>query len=251
MARFWRAPYVGAVLTNVLAQISRSTSSSFKSDLGYTLGHNGPHEFGYFWRHWLPGGAEHSLDSVELEKVDRVLLLRELASVEHAFGIPLVFKNLTVCSLHITFLASLLPRAVFVDCVRHPLFAAQSTLESRRKLYGNSDEWLGLKPPEYTWLREKPYLEQIAGQVFFCRQHIEEALAMIPPSRYLRVDYQTLCERPQHQLERITRLVSGVGYDLDRTGIVLPSLQHTDQKRLDDTEYDLLRKACEQYFGHQ
>jgi len=55
IARYWNVPFIGAVLYNSLSRnLNKKNNIDLHSDLGYTSGLEGPHEFGYFWKKWFP-----------------------------------------------------------------------------------------------------------------------------------------------------------------------------------------------------
>ncbi len=249
IARFWRAPYVGALLANELKKKDRARRpQDFTSELGTTYGYDGPHEFGYFWQHWFPYNETHQTDDEHLRNMDVDLFRQELAAVESVFDAPLAFKNPIVFSLNIVALAELLPKAVFVICHRNPLYVAQSTILSRLKYHGSKDTWLSVKPKEYVKLKDLPYWEQIAGQVFYTEQRIKESLARIPPHRHLVLEYQDLCADPVGTMDRVQELVARADYLLAPTGYQPVAFQHTDVPAVDDEEFARLKAACDRYW---
>ncbi len=86
---------------------------------------------------------------------------------------------------------------------------AQSLLQSRLKYYGNKDEFFSGRPREYVWLKQLPYPQQIAGQIYCIRRRLDEAFATMPPERSLVVDYEALCARPLEEIERPARTGPG------------------------------------------
>lgn len=244
MARFWKAPYIGALLARELRQKQRARPLDFASKLGTTYGYDGPHEFGYFWQYWFPYNESHQTSDEDLKNMDSNLFCQELAAMESTFGAPLAFKNPIVFSLNMIALARILPTAVFLICHRQPLYVAQSTLLSRLEFHGKKDEWFSVKPKEYTWLRNRPYPEQIAGQIFYTEQRIKDSLAAIDPCHHLTIEYEDLCADPERELKRIQKLVADVGYELELTGYRPDPFQCTDIQRIDDEEFDRLKAAC-------
>lgn len=247
-ARFWMAPCIGAWLASELQDFARPPSVGFSSDLGATPEYEGPHEFGYFWRRWFRYGDTHQLSKEQVEAIDTRFFRQELAAIENVFDRPLLFKNAPALSLQVDFLATALPEAIFIHCHRDHVYAAQSLLLSRLKYYGNKERWLSVKPKEYRRLKERPYAEQIAGQIFYTLRRIDQVFASLDPSRYLNIDYETLCERPIEQLERVAHLVARTGYELLRRDFTLPALFSTNKKVVDDDEFQRLEEACRQFF---
>lgn len=249
MARFWKVPYIGALLAQELRRKRRSRPPDFTSKLGTTYGYEGPHEFGYFWRYWFPYNETHQASQEDLASRDFALFRRELAAMESVFDAPLAFKNPIVFSLNIAALAEILPTALFLICRRDPLYVAQSTLLSRLEFHGRKDAWFSVKPREYVWLKERTYPEQLAGQAFYTEQRIKRSLADISPDRHLTINYQDLCADPQRELARIEALVSRAGGDLARTDYRPEPFRCTNVQRVDDGEFARLEAACDMFYG--
>jgi len=249
MARFWRAPHIGALLAMDLRRRRNPSDHDFTSELGTTYGYDGPHEFGFFWQRWFPFDETHQTATPRGATDDFRVLRREIAALEAVFDAPFVFKNPIVFNLHIEALAQALPTALFIICERAPIYIAQSLLESRVKRYGNRESWLGVKPREYTWLKDLPPIEQIAGQVYYTEKRIQEALALLPSRRYLRVRYESLCEAPMQELSRIASAVKERGSRLEETAYT-PSQGFiaADTQRLEDREWEEMQEALTRFY---
>ena len=249
MARFWCAPYIGALLFRELRRKSKRQYTEFTSELGTTYGYEGPHEFGYFWQHWFPYDNEtHQTSEEDLAAMDIALFRQELAAIESVFDVPLTFKNPIVFSLNMTALADVLPRAVFLVCHRDPLYVAQSTLLSRIKFHGRKEQWFSVKPREYTWLKDRPYPEQIAGQIFYTEQCVKASLSQLASHRYHIIEYNDLCADPEKQLKKIKALLVKSGCELKQTGFTPDSFQSTNIQKIEDQEFNLLKQACEKFY---
>ena len=247
-ARFWKAPYIGALLAQELRRRQAPQSPNFTSELGATYGYEGPHEFGFFWQRWFPYNETHQTSPEDLKKIDFGLFCQELAAVESVFGAPLAFKNPIVFSLNMQFLAEVLPSAVFVVCRREPIYIAQSLLLSRVKYHGQKDTWFSVKPKEYTWLKNLPYPEQIAGQIYYTEKRIKDSLPSIALHRYLTIEYETLCKDPMREMEHVRELIERNGYKLESTGYVPKRFESTDIQRVDDEEFERLRAALGRFY---
>lgn len=249
MARFWKAPYIGALLFNELHRKGTPQPPDFISELGGTYNYEGPHEFGYFWQYWFPYNETHQTSERDLEVMDVQFFRQELAAIEGVFDAPLVFKNPIVFSLNMAALAAILPNAVFLVCKRDPLYIAQSTLLSRLKFHSQKEQWFSIKPREYTWLKNRPYPEQIAGQIFYTEQRIAYALEQIAAQRYCMIEYDDLCANPGEQLRRIQEMIAGVGYELKRTDFNPAPFQNTNVQKVENEEFELLKRACESFYN--
>jgi hypothetical protein len=248
VARFWMAPYVGAVLARQISRGFRTPDVGVTSEFGATTGFEGPHEFGYFWRRWFRYGETHDIVDTDVQSADRAALGQELAAIESVFDRPLVLKN-PVCSFHIGFLAEALPGAVFLHCHREPVYAAQSILQSRIKYHGDSSAWFSVKPAEYKRLRLLSIPEQIAGQIYFTRQAVARQFRTLPATRRMEVSYEALCDTPEAELDKIAAWVADTGHALRRRKTQPPKLSTTNRAMVGPEEFDTLRRACEQRFS--
>jgi hypothetical protein len=249
MARFWKAPYIGALLFQELRRRQPPQAMDFASELGATYGYEGPHEFGFFWQRWFPYNQTRQRSLENLKNTDFELLRRELAAVESVFDAPLAFKNPIVFSLHMDILAQVLPTTVFVVCRRDPVYTAQSLLLSRLKAHGRKEAWFSIKPKEYAQLQKRPYAEQIAGQIYYTEKRIQESLSKIPSWRYVTIAYEKLCSAPMDELKRIQKLVEQNGGKLRPTGYVPTPFESRNVQRVNDTEFKQLNEAIKRLYS--
>ncbi|GGW73519.1 sulfotransferase family protein [Alteromonas halophila] len=187
LARFWNAPLTGLLLQN---NLNFKADVSYKSNLGYTEGLSGPHEFGYFWKHWFPWDAfEKTFQKSSIDNEKIVKIMRAIQTMEDR---PWIFKNLHKVNFQIETLHQLFPSAVFLYIKREPLFVQQSTYQSRIELFGTVENWFGIKPPEYLELKSKPVMEQIAGQIFHSERYIENSLENILKDKFFQIEFENL-----------------------------------------------------------
>ncbi|MGC9357535.1 MAG: sulfotransferase family protein [Anaerolineae bacterium] len=243
MARFWMAPYIGALLQKELQGKRLPREVEFVSELGTTYGYEGIHEFGFFWQRWFPYNETHQTSERDMDRIDYAPFRRELAAMESVFNAPLVFKNPIVFSLNIPALARLLPTAVFIVCRRDPRYVAQSTLLSRLEYHGQKEQWFSIKPKEFPELKDLPYEKQIAGQIYYTEKRIDDSLRQLDNSRYIVVEYRDLCQSPEQQMERVWDLVAGAGYRLSRSGFHPAAFENRNIRRIEAEEFQCLEMA--------
>lgn len=204
LSRFYRAPYIGARIQQMLTDprynfrgefSDLAGTIDFSSELGKTRGTLAPNEFWYFWRRFFPYGEIQKLDEDALENIDVSTFLAELAALEAAFDKPFISKGLII-NWNIPFIARILDKALFIHITRQPLDNAQSLLESRKKYFGTIQEWYSFKPPEFMRLRERSPYEQVAGQVYFTNRAISKGLEQINQDRWMHVSYEAFCQDP-------------------------------------------------------
>lgn len=223
MSRFYAAPYIGARIQQILiendigGEISEfKKTSAYTSTLGKTTGALAPHEFWYFWRRFFPLYPE--VDVVppdELARVDVEKLNRELATLEAALEKPLAMKAMLL-NWHIPFLDRAFENVLFVNMKRDPAYVVQSMLEGRRKYFGTEDEWYSFKPPEYAWLKDRPPVEQVAGQIHIIREATDAGMATVAPGRAWTIQYEDFCRDPSAAWAVLADKMDGLGYSLNR-----------------------------------
>ncbi|MES2949217.1 MAG: sulfotransferase [Pseudomonadota bacterium] len=205
IARFWLRPQVGIRLSRALLGQAGRESIAFDSKHGVTQDISGPHEFGYFWRHWLAldGVETHklgqsALDALDLQGLQQTLegeLLAEFAS-------PLVFKNV-ICGFQAAALTQAHPASLFVRIQRDAEDVTRSILKCRMERYGRYDAWWSLKPSTYPSLAklDSP-VQQVASQVIDCTREFEQELSK-PGVRSLTIEYSDLVHNPTGILEKV------------------------------------------------
>lgn len=222
IARYWLAPEVGVRLSQILLGRNARESISFKSRHGVTENVAGPHEFGYFWRHWLrlDNALTHHLTRGELDRIDADGLKQALeCRLLGTFGIPLLFKNV-ICGFQAQFLTMLHPNSIFIHIKRDLRDTAASILKSRFERYGSYGTWWSLKPSSFATLPNDP-VEQVLEQVIDCRAEIDASLSQ-SGAQVLDVDYADFCHDPNKVLERLCELVNRFEVDMSPLAPVTP-----------------------------
>jgi len=201
IARFWKAPYIGALLSKSLKV--NEEEIQFNSFYGATKGINGPHEFSYFWRDWFPGSAENA-KPYYLSDEQKVLINRHFAAWQSVDHEPLLFKNLLEIIPNIINVNEIFQTAVFVNIIREDFFTIQSTYESRKKYGGSYDSWFGVKPSNYKdVIRISDPLLQTVEQVFYTKLDIASSLKKLPDEKYINVYYEDFISNPGDVLNKI------------------------------------------------
>jgi LPS sulfotransferase NodH len=204
-ARFWLRPSVGIALARTVLGDDARSRIGFKSAFGVTDAPEGPHEFGYFWRHWLrlDQAPTHHLSDTALATLDSAGLRHALEhEILASFGTPVAFKNV-ICGFHAAFLSSLHPASLFVHITRDLRATAASVLHSRNQRYGAYDTWWSLKPSTYPFFPAPcDAADEVVRQVVDCRREMTAELAR-PGVHALSVEYGDFCRDPLAVLRRI------------------------------------------------
>jgi hypothetical protein len=204
IARFWKAPLAGVMLSRTIWGASPPVPADLTSDYGVTREIVGTHEFGYFWTHWLQLAttASHLLTSEEAARVDWQGLASCLRKMSTIFARPLVLKNPVGC-WNASWLFPVCPELRLIIVRRELFFVAQSTYLARKKRYGDARRWWSLKPPGYTEIqRQQDPLWQVAMQVKQ-GQSILDQLISAYPNDTLVVDYQDIRQSSRDVVEQV------------------------------------------------
>jgi hypothetical protein len=224
VARFWLRPSVGIRLSDVVLGRERRHTISFSSRHGSTSGAAGPHEFGYFWRHWLKldRASTHRLSANELASLDTAGLRHALRQeILAEFELPTVFKNV-VCGFQAGWLSRVHRPSIFVHVTRSLAATVASILQSRLERYGSYDAWWSLKPSNYSTLAAiADSAAQVAGQVRACRREFDVELSTSGVTT-LEVDYDTLCRQPGEVLRRVCECAAALGHAMSPIDVPAP-----------------------------
>ncbi len=204
IARYWNVPYIGAVLFKSLSQNLNQKVIDLNSDLGYTSGLEGPHEFGYFWKKWFP---RESREEKKYEETDYSILQKQLSAWQSIDNKPLIFKNLIQVDYHIEKLYEIFPNSVFIFLKRNLIYNVQSSYLSGVKLFGNENELFGVRPSNYQNIKDLPVFERIVKQITTINADIEDQLKKIPENKVIRINYEELISDSILQLNRISKKI--------------------------------------------
>lgn len=231
ISRFWRAPYVGELVQQILLDpkadfrdelfdLQARPNGAFRSDLGKTRGALSPNEFWYFWRHFggLAPGAEFAFDPID--NFDFVNLRKSLSAWTVVADAPIALKAMII-NWHIREFAESLPKCVFLYLKRDPLDTMISLLQARRDYFGDTAAWYSFRVPEYHRLAGLSAEEQVAAQVAAHDRDIPRQLAAIPPAQVVRIEYEAFCRDPCELLQRIAEML---GLDIESAAVPIDML---------------------------
>lgn len=219
VARFWRAPAVGLNLSRILLGGERHKMIVYRSRLGVSEGLAGPHEFGYFWTHWMHYNAamSHRLSEEESSNVDVAGLSRvfheEILGGQQEQGF--LFKNLA-CGFQAQMLSDVHPNSLFIHLQRDEYQTAASILDWRLKTAGSYEQWFSLKPSTYPLAElAKDPAAQVVRQIRDIRAEMAGVLQR-EGVHSLQVDYQKMCEEPMAFIDEVVDCLRTMGGDIKR-----------------------------------
>ncbi|MFN3917683.1 MAG: sulfotransferase [Flavobacteriales bacterium] len=222
MARFYRNPYLGIKLQQMLFEpeydyrnelgLSTSNAVNFKSNLGKTKGAIEPNEFWYFWRRFIKKTDE--INENEILEFDYDSFMGDLKLIHKAFQKPFAMKG-NIMYLNINKLNEIYSKSIFIYVKRQLLQNAQSIYEARKKFYGESKYWYGIKPINYISIADKSPFDQIANQVLKVNEQIELQLDLLPEKNKLVVNYEDFCAKPRKVFFELREKLSLNGFEIE------------------------------------
>lgn len=247
IARFWRRPSVGIHLSRLVLGGSGREQIAFESEHGTTAGAAGPHEFGYFWRHWLQLDAQptHHLSPAALQNIDRAGLRAALENeILAPFGTAAVFKNV-ICGFHAAALTEIHKPSLFLHIVRDREATCRSILTSRAQRFGSHTAWWSLKPSTYAEIAalSDPAV-QVVRQADDCRSEFAAELSR-PGVSAMTIEYERLCREPRQVLRDIAEAVAATGCRVEVLDDVPESFPRSQGPQLPSELHDALRLALE------
>jgi len=225
-ALFWSKPSVGIRISRAVLGSDYRKRISFKSKYGTTAGVEGPHEFGYFWRHWLKldESKNHKLSKRHLGRLDRSGLKNALENeILKTFTMPVVIKNV-ICGFQAKYLTELHPASLFVHIKRDPCAVGASILNARMQRYGSYNSWWSLKPSTYPFVPQpKSPAEEVVRQIGGCISDFNSELSS-PGVKSIEITYENLCANPAKAIKNVCRSICKMGYKIKPLESNLPKL---------------------------
>lgn len=207
MARFWMAPYIGAVLEQDMSDPDFVSSlKSYGRHYNPVNAHE-PHEWGWFWAHWLqlkPG----EFYCPPRHRIDRDGLNRKLAAVQAVKRAPLLFDNVyAMCNLPL--LLEAIPRVLLVRIRRSHYYVANSVLNARIDRHGDVSAFFSHKPRNIERLLEiDDPVEQSVAQVHAIATEIDNLIAAVNPDDIFDVDYPDIVGDPHGVMRGFSRFLA-------------------------------------------
>lgn len=208
-ARFWRAPVHGLRLARILGI---TQSSDFQSDYGKTASLGDPHDFHYFWQHWLRIDTWSAEIEERAKRIDWPGLGAQLSRMSAFWDRPGIMKALDPAFL-MKETVGCYPKALFVFLQRDYIDSAASLLKARDENFGDRSVWYGQVPPaaDYERLKALDWHLQIGGHFRALLDVYERNIALLPERNFLRLDYAAVCRDPGAALTAIEDKCAALG----------------------------------------
>ncbi len=179
-------------------------SESFTSHYGRTPGWNSPHQGWQIWARWLPVDQRY-VPAGSLEHRDLDDMRRTVGLIERIYRQPFVNKWNGLNSM-LNPLLEAFPNGVYIRVHRDPQQVVESILRGRQAVWGDTSHWLSTKPSTYASIvaNSDDPIEQVCLQVRDVERDLDRDGANIGSERFLRVDYEELCNDPRGFLARLS-----------------------------------------------
>lgn len=224
MSRFYEAPILGAKIQRMLCDPALNFRDEmadilqkvdYSSQNGKTHGVLAPNEFWYFWRRFLPYETmevDYLPDSELMKSFDKETFVNELMGIANVFQKPFAMKGL-IANYNIGYLNKILENVVFIYIKREPCANIASVLKARKRQFGNEKTWYSFRIPEMERLLQydDPAM-QVAGQLYYSNQAIENGLKDVAWERKLEMTYEDFCENPGRFYYLLTERLKAQGY---------------------------------------
>lgn len=203
-ARFSRNPFFAGMLQRLLSDPTLNyrnelsipgTQRVFDSDYGKTKGMLSPHEFSFFFRRFFPITVGEKLGQSALRGCDVDGFLHGLSVFGAALGKAVALKALVIQYNLDLFCKS--QNVIILHVFRNEVDNVCSLFRYREIVAGDADEWISVRPPQYSWLKDLTPIEQVAGQVHFTNVEIRKQLKLFPRSRAISLAHEDFCARPE------------------------------------------------------
>jgi hypothetical protein len=240
VARLWLRPSVGIMLSKAMGGEDFRRQVTFSSIHGTTEGMANPHEFGYFWRHWLrlDQSSCHNPPDSDKALINKEGLKKALENeILSAFGTPVIFKNV-ICGFYASILSQLHAKSFFIYIERDIKTVIRSVLKTRKERYGSYETWWSVKPSTYQIVigRKTSPVEEVARQILDCRREMKEELSR-PGVRWMHVSYEDLCDDPTKVTGLICAKLAESGIDIKPDFFDTPAFKRRDGAPL-NAEYE-------------
>ncbi len=251
MARFWMAPYIGATLEQDMDDPNFVSSlKSYGRHYNPVNAHE-PHEWGWFWAHWLrlsPG----QLYCPPGQRIDGDGLNQKLAALQAVKQAPLLFDN-PYAMCNIALLAKSIPQVLLVRMRRAPYYLANSVLNARIDRLGDVSAFFGHRPRDVARILaiDDP-VEQAVAQIHAIMGEIEQVVANMGSSTVFTIDYPDIVRNPHAVMRRFSQFLAGhnCAVPMREPMPTFPQLRDRNHpKFVHPAHAERLRRCVAEYFG--
>ncbi len=217
MSRFHRAPYISALIYEMLTNpkyqyrdefADISWDIEFSSSIGKTTGLMAPHEFWYFWRRFMQFPKIPFSEEEFSSSFDFNMFQKELKLLKHVFQKPF-FMKAHIIVWYLKSVSRYLDNTLYIHLKRDPHDSVRSLFRAREKRTGSLDNWFSVKPRKYDELIKMDAIHQVAGQIYFMNREIHMKKHHLG-DYYIPVNYEDFCRDPETVYYIIAKKISNL-----------------------------------------
>lgn len=250
MAKFWKAPLVGAYLSKI--SLGDKKSATYDSVYGRTNDIYSPNGFGWFWRKLL--NIEYARPDLSEKKEEGVVnwpfVKSVIININHILNKSVLYKPAESLAVHLPKFDSCFSKAIYIYIERDLLDIAVSLAKARIDYYNSIEEmwWSALAPipEEYKKLKGQPYEIQIAGQIYWIEKMFEKSTKEIPQEKLIRIKYNDLCANPKLLLDEVCSR-SLTNYNISINQLNTPPVFKTSHPDIDKSIKDRLYAGLQNF----
>jgi hypothetical protein len=221
---------------------------TFQSSYGNIKGLMASSEAGSVWNRWFLKDNKRVSDfsiKEKLDKDEKKYIYSTVKGFESIFNLPFLNKN-TFHSVRIALLSGIFPKALFIQMRRNPVNVAISILHGRRENNKDISKWWSVTPKEINNLKEKNYLDQVVGQIYYIEKNIQESIDRVGKDKLLQINYENLCEDPEKEMLEIKKFTKKNQLELIENTVFLNGFKESSsEKNVSEKEKKLLKeKLC-------
>jgi hypothetical protein len=232
------APFTASRLLR--RRLAQGVDSDFRSFYGNTSGWAGMSDGFCLWNRWLGNDRYRAAPQLTVTQQHEMKTFFDCWTTY--FDLPFLNKNNRNVDA-VSQLSEALPSAYFVVITRDPFYIAQSLLNAREFIQGDTQRGWGLYSAD-TSPAGSPYadLESVCQQILRVQHRIDSQLACLDAHRYLRIDYEHMCLNPVTFIEKLCDAVPGVTVRDPKKLSAIPPFRVSNRNNLRPEEAELVQR---------
>jgi hypothetical protein len=233
--------YFGFWLSNKI--FKNKPHNSYKSEYGNTTseGLHAPSEAGPFWYRWISPNKIY-LESGEIPDKKINEIRNNIFSVINRYNKILIIKN-NFTSQRLKLIKEIAPEAKFIFIKRNPLFAAQSIILTRQKVYGERNRWWSIKPKNYEELKDLTFIEQVVKQIYYIEKQIVTDIKLFRQQNLLTVNYDEILNRDL----LLKKIQNFIGATPIRKSFLKTKIYFSEEQKIENGIFEDLKKEVSKY----
>lgn len=222
---------------------SPKPTSEFKSFYGNGLKLRSTQEGGSIFNKWFPDQKNHYYSEIPEKKLNNFKNYFNLV-IAKTNKACLIKSGRNIVRLNV--IKEAFPDAMYIRLSRDPLSVAKSIYQGRIELYKDSSKNWTVKPQQWQQIENFDISKQIAYQVYYLDQKIDEDLKSIPDDNKIEILYEDFCNSPYQIAEEITNKFQEISFrnsineDLKQKQFIVSKKKSSDQGMLDELKETLV-----------